>query len=63
MSTLWSKGLSADALVESFTVGRDRELDLRLAPFDVKGSLAHIQMLERISLLTSAELELLTNEL
>lgn len=63
MSTLWSKGLSADALVESFTVGRDRELDLRLAPFDVKGSLAHIQMLERISLLTSAELELLTKEL
>jgi len=63
MATLWSKGVSADSLVEKFTVGRDREFDVRLAPFDVKGSLAHIKMLESIGLLTSAELSTLTREL
>ncbi len=63
MSTLWSKGLKADALVERFTVGRDRELDLRLAPFDVLGSLAHIKMLESISLITADELKTLTAQL
>ena len=63
MSTLWSKDTSADALVESFTVGKDRELDLRLARFDIIGSLAHIKMLQSISLLTNQELIVLTKEL
>ncbi|MFA5642301.1 MAG: argininosuccinate lyase [Bacteroidales bacterium] len=63
MSTLWSKDSSADSLVESFTVGKDRELDLRLAYFDVIGSLAHIKMLQSISLLTEQELSTLTKEL
>ncbi len=63
MSTLWSKGQSTDSLVEKFTVGQDRELDLRLAPFDVKGSLAHIKMLESIGLLSSQELGILITEL
>ncbi len=43
--------------MEKFTVGKDRELDLFLARFDVLGSLAHIQMLETIQLLTPGELE------
>ena len=55
MSTLWSKGVSADKLVEDFTVGNDRIFDLRLAKFDITGSLAHIKMLESINLLTTQE--------
>ena len=60
MSTLWSKGTQATELVEDFTVGNDRILDMRLAKYDVTGSLAHIKMLESIGLLTSEELETLT---
>lgn len=55
MSTLWSKGVSADKAVEDFTVGKDREMDLRLAKYDIVGSLAHVKMLESISLLTPSE--------
>ena len=60
MSTLWSKGTQATDLVEDFTVGNDRILDMRLAKYDVKGSMAHIMMLESIGLLTAEELETLT---
>ncbi len=62
-NTLWSKGTKATDLVENFTVGNDRILDLRLAEYDVKGSKAHITMLESIGLLTGQELELLSKEL
>ncbi|MCM1163802.1 MAG: argininosuccinate lyase [Muribaculaceae bacterium] len=54
---LWSKGFEPDKMIEKFTVGADRELDLRLARYDVQGSMAHIRMLESIGLLTSAELK------
>lgn len=60
---LWSKGTEPDALIEQFTVGADRELDMRLAAFDVQGSLAHIKMLESIGLLTADELSQLTDGL
>ena len=60
MSTLWSKGTQATDLVEDFTVGNDRILDMRLAKYDVQGSMAHIRMLESIGLLTAEELEVLT---
>jgi len=63
MSTLWSKGIQATDLVEDFTVGNDRILDMRLAKYDVIGSKAHIAMLESIGLLTSEELEILTDAL
>ena len=53
---LWNKGFEPDQSIEDFTVGRDRELDLRLARYDVQGSMAHIKMLEKIGLLTSGEL-------
>ncbi len=49
---LWQKNTLALIEVETFTVGKDRELDMYLAPFDVLGSLAHIQMLRSINLLT-----------
>ena len=44
-------------MIEEYTVGDDRELDMRLARYDVEGSLAHIAMLETIGLLTREELE------
>ena len=59
MATLWNKGTSATEAVDRFTVGNDRVLDLRLARYDVQGSRAHIQMLERIGLLTADELSAL----
>ena len=62
-NTLWSKGTQATDLVEEFTVGNDRILDLRLAKYDVLGSMAHIKMLETIGLLTKDELERLTSGL
>jgi argininosuccinate lyase len=57
---LWDKGIAINQLIETFTIGRDTEMDIFLAEFDVLGSLAHIKMLESIGLLTSAELESLT---
>ena len=57
MSKLWQKdNVSVNEKIEKFTVGRDPEFDLLLAPFDVLGSLAHTQMLESIGLLESSEL-------
>ncbi|MDQ6889512.1 MAG: argininosuccinate lyase [Bacteroidota bacterium] len=60
---LWQKNTQALKEVEIFTVGKDRELDMYLAPFDVLGSLAHIQMLTTINLLTKDEYEVLQNGL
>jgi argininosuccinate lyase len=60
MGTLWSKGTSATHIVEDFTVGNDRILDMRLAKHDVIGSKAHIKMLTSIGLLEQDELEKLT---
>ena len=57
---LWDKGFEPDRMIEEYTVGNDRELDMRLARYDVEGSLAHIAMLESIGLLTADELALLT---
>lgn len=56
---LWQKDKTSKKEVESFTIGRDPEFDLILAPFDVSGSMAHAIMLESIDLLTSEELQLL----
>ncbi len=56
---LWNKGFEPDKAIEKFTVGQDRELDLRLARYDVQGSMAHIKMLESIGLLTKEELDTL----
>ena len=60
---LWEKSVQVDRDVERFTVGKDREMDLYLAPFDILGSLAHISMLQSIGLLTEEELKQLTEEL
>ncbi|MDE6266194.1 MAG: argininosuccinate lyase [Muribaculaceae bacterium] len=60
---IWEKDTVVDGDVESYTVGRDREMDLFLAPYDVLGSMAHITMLESIELLSADELETLINAL
>ncbi|MFC0877701.1 argininosuccinate lyase [Saccharicrinis sp. FJH2] len=60
---LWQKNVSVNDMVESFTVGKDRELDYYLAESDVLGSLAHIAMLNRINLISDKELPLLQKEL
>ena len=62
-SKLWEKDFEVNKEIERFTVGRDRELDLLLAPYDVLGSMAHITMLEQIGLLTADELQTLLSEL
>lgn len=62
-SKLWEKNTQVDNNVEKYTVGRDREMDMFLAPFDVLGSIAHITMLQSIGLLTADELTCLTAEL
>jgi argininosuccinate lyase len=53
---IWQKNIEVNKDIESFTVGKDRELDLEMAAFDVLGSLAHVEMLESIGLLTAPEL-------
>lgn len=63
MSTLWEKEKGLNKEIESFTVGKDAELDMYLAPFDVLGSMAHITMLESVGLLEKSELETLFAEL
>lgn len=60
---LWEKNYEINKEIEKFTVGRDRELDLFLAKYDVLGSMAHITMLESIGLLTTYELRVLLAEL
>ena len=60
---LWDKGYSIESKIEQYTVGKDRELDLLLAPYDVLGSLAHAQMLESVGLLEAEELRQLQQEL
>lgn len=60
---LWEKNVKVDAGIDLFTVGRDREMDLYLARYDILGSIAHITMLESIGLLTREELDKLTQEL
>ena len=60
---LWEKSVQINKDIERFTVGRDREMDLYLAKYDILGSMAHITMLESIGLLTADELAQLLAEL
>ena len=60
---LWEKNNSVNSEIERFTVGKDRELDLLLARYDILGSLAHSTMLQSIGMLTAEEMENLHREL
>ena len=56
---LWDKGYKIDDAIERFTVGKDKELDLLLAPYDILGTMAHVTMLESVDLLSKQDLDLL----
>jgi len=60
---LWEKGIPVNKAIEDFTVGKDRELDIYLAPFDILGSMAHVTMLESVGLIEKNELPVLLAEL
>ena len=60
---LWEKGIEINKAIENFTVGKDRDMDLYLAPFDILGSMAHIIMLNSIGLIEKDELPVLLREL
>src|SRR5689334_2820371 len=60
---LWQKNIESLKEVEQFTVGKDREFDLLLAPFDVLGNIAHAKMLATVGLLTNEEAGKLVKEL
>ena len=63
MEKLWTKNVSMTTEIEKFTVGKDRDMDLYLAKYDILGSMAHITMLQSIDLLTADELKALLKEL
>ena len=56
---LWNKGTTTEALILDFTVGNDRELDLKLAKYDIQGSIAHARMLNEIKIITDEEIALI----
>ncbi len=60
---LWDKGIEVNKAIEKFTIGKDRELDLYLAKYDILGSIAHIKMLGYVSLISEDELTVLTEAL
>ena len=60
---LWDKNYSINEDIDRFTVGRDREMDMFLAKYDVLGSMAHIIMLQSVGLLEKNELNALLAEL
>ena len=60
---IWSKGFDNAPEIDAFTVGKDRELDLMLAPWDILGTMAHITMLTEVGLLEKDELSVLLPEL
>ncbi|MCS7075212.1 MAG: argininosuccinate lyase [Bacteroidia bacterium] len=60
---LWQKGFEVSKEIEKFTIGKDREMDIFLAPHDVIGSIAHITMLQSIGLLAAEELSTLKKAL
>jgi argininosuccinate lyase len=60
---LWEKGTPVNEVIEKFTVGNDRELDIYLAPYDILGSMAHVIMLQSVGLIEKDELPVLLNSL
>ena len=63
MKKLWEKGVSVNKEIEEFTIGKDRELDLYLARYDVIGTMAHADMLHSIGILPDKEKKDLRAEL
>jgi argininosuccinate lyase len=55
MSRLWEKGLPLDERVLRYTAGEDHVLDARLVPYDVRGSIAHAEMLAAQELISKED--------
>ena len=55
MSRLWEKGLPLDERVLRYTAGEDHLLDARLVPYDVRGSIAHAEMLATVDLISAED--------
>jgi len=53
VSRLWEKGLPLDERVLRYTAGEDHLLDARLVPHDVRGSIAHAEMLAAQDLISA----------
>ncbi|MHA7057535.1 argininosuccinate lyase [Aquimarina sp. M1] len=60
---LWDKGLPTDEKIDMFTVGNDRQLDLVIAKYDLRATLAHTKMLHKIGLLSDQEISAIAIEL
>jgi len=60
---LWDKGFDTDRRIEKFTVGNDAVLDVKIAQYDIEGTMAHIKMLAKVGLLEENELQKLLPEL
>ncbi|MCL4113872.1 UNVERIFIED_CONTAM: hypothetical protein GTU68_028209 [Idotea baltica] len=60
---LWDKGYDINARIQEFTIGKDRELDIYLAKYDVLGSKAHTAMLSSIGLIETEENQQLQEEM
>ena len=60
---IWEKGIDINKLIEEFTIGKDPELDMHLAAYDILGTIAHIKMLQNIGLLSMDELMKLVHAL
>jgi argininosuccinate lyase len=55
MSRLWEKGLPLADRVLRYTAGEDHLLDARLVSYDVRGSIAHAEMLAATGLISEAD--------
>ena len=60
---IWNKGFTVDQIVDDYTVGNDRELDMHLAKYDVQGSIAHVKMLHQIGIIEDQEIDSILNAL
>ena len=60
---LWASEIKPDKFIEQITIGDDQEIDMHLAEYDVLGSIAHVMMLQHVSLLSDEEMSTLRNEL
>jgi argininosuccinate lyase len=54
---LWDKGISIDKIIETFTVGNDREIDIHIAKYDIQASVVHAKMLQKIQIISEEELQ------
>lgn len=63
MAKLWDKGFNVNSKIDAFTVGKDRELDIFLAPYDIMGTMAHVIMLSKVGLLPKEDMTVLLPEL